>query len=101
MFHNMDATRLLLPLALDLTRSLATEDRYRRLLAVVRRLLPCDAACLLRVDGTALVPLAAHGLLPEALAHRYERAEHPRLEVIAEAREPIRFPVDSALRDPF
>lgn len=97
----MDGTEALLSLALDLTRSLAKEDRYRRLLDVVRRLLPCDAACLFRLEGDTLVPLAAHGLSPAAMARRYLRAEHPRLDLIAQASSPILFPLDNALPDPF
>ena len=44
-----------LSVALDLTSSLASADRYRRLLEAVRSAVPADAACLLRVDGDALV----------------------------------------------
>lgn len=90
-----------LSIALDLTASLAREDRYRRLLAAVRQAVPADAACLLRLDGDALVPLAAHGLAAEALGRRYVLAEHPRLAVICAAPDPVVFPTDSPLPDPF
>ena len=43
----------LLEIARDLTASLAAGDRYARLLAAVRRVIPCDAACLLRLEGDA------------------------------------------------
>jgi anaerobic nitric oxide reductase transcription regulator len=92
---------VLLEIARDLTASLAAEDRYARLLAGVRRLLPCDAACLLRLDGDTLMPLAAHGLTAEALARRYDRREHPRLDMILRSADPVRFPADSPLADPF
>ena len=88
---------VLLDIARDLTASLAASDRYGRLLASVRRLIPCDAACLLRLDGGDLVMTAAVA----ALSRRYPRREHPRLDVILSSREPVRFPVDSALPDPF
>jgi anaerobic nitric oxide reductase transcription regulator len=90
-----------LSIALDLTASLAAQDRYARLLDAVRRVIPCDATALLRVDGDALVPLAAHGLTPDALGRRFRRADHPRLDVICAAREPVVFAADSPLRDPF
>jgi anaerobic nitric oxide reductase transcription regulator len=57
----------LLEIARDLTASLAARDRYARLLAAVRRLIPCDAACLLRLEGQELVPMAGYGLTPAAL----------------------------------
>jgi anaerobic nitric oxide reductase transcription regulator len=92
---------VLLEIARDLTASLAAADRYGRLLAAIRRAIPCDAACLLRLQGQELVPLAAHGLAPAALARRYHRREHPRLDLILGSPEPVRFPPDSALADPF
>ncbi len=87
--------------ALDLTASLASEDRYLRLLSAVRQVVPADAACLLRADGDELVPLAVHGLAPEAAVRRYARGEHPRLDVICRSAEPVLFPPDSPLADPF
>ncbi|HVO18744.1 MAG TPA: nitric oxide reductase transcriptional regulator NorR [Anaeromyxobacter sp.] len=91
----------LLEIARDLTASLAAVDRYGRLLGAIRRAIPCDAACLLRLEGQELVPLAGHGLAPAALTRRFDRREHPRLDVILGSREPVRFPPDSALADPF
>lgn len=96
-----DPWSALLEIARDLTASLAAEDRYQRLLSSVRRLIPADAACLLRLEGSALVPLAGHGLADEALVRRYERKEHPRLDVILGSREPVLFPAESGLPDPF
>ena len=90
-----------LSVALDLTSSLASEDRYRRLLEAVRQAVPADATCLLRLDGDTLVPLAAHGLSSDALGRRYVLSEHPRLDVICRSEEPVLFPPDSALPDPF
>jgi anaerobic nitric oxide reductase transcription regulator len=91
----------LLDIARDLTASLAAADRYQRLLAAMQRLIPCDAACLLRLEGEALVPLSAVGLAPEALVRTYNRGEHPRLDAILATREPVRFAADSGLPDPF
>jgi anaerobic nitric oxide reductase transcription regulator len=91
----------LLSIALDLTASLAAADRSNRLLAGVRRLVPCDAACLMRLEGSHLVPVAGFGLTTRALARRYERRDHPRLEVVLRSRAPVKFPPDSLLADPF
>src|SRR5512139_1391871 len=98
---NTAAIAALLDIARDLTASLAAQDRYGRLLAAIRRVIPYDAACLLRLEGEDLVPVAGHGLAPEALVRRYRRHEHPRLDLILRAREPVRFPADSPLADPF
>jgi len=92
---------VLLDIAQDLTASIGTSDRYSRLLDAVRRLIPCDAACLLRLEGDDLVPVAGYGLTAAALARRYSRREHPRLDIILNSHEPVRFPVDSQLPDPF
>ncbi len=91
----------LLDIAKDLTASLAARDRYARLLGAVRRLIPCDAACLLRLEGQELVPLAGYGLTSVALSRRYRRRDHPRLDIILRAVEPVRFRPDSPLADPF
>ena len=99
--HEPAALEALLDIARDLTASLAAGDRYSRLLAAVRRLIPCDAACLLRLEGQDLVPVAGYGLTPAALSRRYRRRDHPRLDIILRSSEPVRFPPDSPLADPF
>jgi anaerobic nitric oxide reductase transcription regulator len=86
------AITALLEIARDLTASLAARDRYARLLAAIRRVLPVDAACLLRLEGDALVPVAGHGLVRAALERRYDRREHPRLDAILRSPDPVRFP---------
>jgi anaerobic nitric oxide reductase transcription regulator len=91
----------LLEISRDLTASLAAEDRYARLLGAVRSVIPCDAACLLRLSGDELVPLAGYGLSDEALVRTYPRAEHPRLDLILRSDDPVRFAPDSPLPDPF
>ncbi|MFN8604313.1 MAG: nitric oxide reductase transcriptional regulator NorR [Candidatus Binatia bacterium] len=91
----------LLDIARDLTASLAASDRYERLLQAVRRAIPADAACLLRLDGEQLVPLASHGLLPETRDRRFDRRQNPRLDIILRSSEPVLFPSDSPLADPF
>jgi len=95
------AIAALLEIARDLTASLGARDRYDRLLAAIRRVVPYDAACLLRLEGDDLVPIAGHGLIRDALARRYPRRDHPRLDAILRSPEPVRFPTDSPLPDPF
>jgi anaerobic nitric oxide reductase transcription regulator len=90
-----------LAIALDLTASLTAADRSKRLLQAVRSVVPCDAACLLRLEGDELVPVAGHGLIPEALGKRYLRREHPRLDLICSAEQVVVFAPDSPLPDPF
>ena len=92
---------VLLEIVGDLTASLGARDRYERLLSAVRRLVPYDAACLLRLQGDDLVPLAGHGLVAAALERPYPRARHPRLEAILRSEAPLLFPHDSPLPDPF
>jgi anaerobic nitric oxide reductase transcription regulator len=97
----VDHLEALLSIALDLTASLASRDRFARLLAAVRRSIPCDAAALMELTGEDLVPLATHGLAPEVLGRRFARREHPRLELVLARRAPVRFPTDCSLPDPY
>lgn len=90
----------LFEIAVDLTSTLAADDRYRHLLQAVRRVVPCDAAALLRLEGGALVPLAVDGLLPEVVGRRFAPAEHPRLARILSETGPVRLS-GSPLPDPF
>ncbi|HEU4610503.1 MAG TPA: GAF domain-containing protein, partial [Kofleriaceae bacterium] len=91
---------VLVELAADLTAHLATADRSQRLVDIVQRALRCDSAALLRLDGDALVPVAAYGLVPELMSQRFVIADHPRFAQILRRREVIRFH-DASLPDPF
>src|SRR5690606_13660272 len=42
-----------------------------------------------------------HGLTPQVLGMRFALTEHPRLEQIVRSEQPVRFPADSPLPDPF
>jgi len=92
---------LLLSLALDLTRSLTAADRQDRFVEAVHRALPADAVALLRLDGETLLPAAARGLRPDVIGRRFRPADHPRLAQICASQEPVRFPPDCGLPDPF
>ncbi|HOX42387.1 MAG TPA: nitric oxide reductase transcriptional regulator NorR [Myxococcota bacterium] len=97
----MDQLDTLVAIAADLASAQSAEARSQSLLGALRRVIPFDAAALLRLDGDALVPLAAHGLSPSALGRRYLLREHPRLDILCKSNEPVRFPPDTALPDPF
>ncbi|PKN55507.1 MAG: nitric oxide reductase transcriptional regulator NorR [Deltaproteobacteria bacterium HGW-Deltaproteobacteria-14] len=90
----------LLDLATDLCANLAAADRYDRLLAAVRRMVPCDAACLLELAADGLHPVVQTGLHPDVLGLRFVPAEHPRLDAILRAGRPVRF-ATAELPDPF
>ncbi|MFH1765439.1 MAG: nitric oxide reductase transcriptional regulator NorR, partial [Gemmatimonadota bacterium] len=97
----MDHLQTVVSLALDLTAALSAEDRYGRLLEALGRVIPHDASALLRLEGDALVPVVARGLSADALGRRFLIREHPRLEIICRSEEPVRFPPDTELPDPF
>ncbi len=97
----MDTLDTLVAMAVDLTSALSTSDRYKRLLAALKRVIPYDAAALLRLDGDLLIPIAARGLSPDALGREFSRNEHPRLDIICNSEKPVRFPPDNPLPDPF
>ena len=102
MDRNMDDhLDVLVSIAQDLTSAPSAGDRHRRLLESLGRVIAYDAAALLRLDGDALVLVAARGLAPTALARRFPLREHPRLEIVCGSREPVIFPADSRLPDPF
>jgi anaerobic nitric oxide reductase transcription regulator len=91
----------LLELASDLGADLDPHERYQRLLAVTRRMIPCDSVALLRFEQGALVPIATDGLRAEAIARHYRPSEHPRLARIIASREPVQFDDTEDLPDPF
>jgi anaerobic nitric oxide reductase transcription regulator len=96
-----DHLDVLVSIAQDLTAASSAGDRHRRLLDSLSRVIAYDAAALLRLDQGALVPVAARGLAPSALARRFPLREHPRLEIVCGSVEPTFFPADSKLPDPF
>jgi anaerobic nitric oxide reductase transcription regulator len=85
----------------DLSRAMPPEVRYTRLLGAFGRSFPCDAIALLQLDGEQLVPRAIEGLSTDTLGRRFAIREQPRLAQLLHSAEPIRFPADSALPDPY
>jgi len=82
---------ILLDVSLDLLASLGGSDRYQRVAASVRRVVPAEAVLLLRVDGEALQVLACDGLPERLRNHRFSVAEQPWLAAIMTADQPQRF----------
>jgi len=97
----MDTFESLTSIAVDLTTAMSTRDRYHRLLVALERVIPYDAAALLHLEGELLIPVAARGLSPAAMGREYARSAHPRLDIICNAEEPVQFPSDNSLPDPF
>ena len=97
----MDTLDTIVSISLDLTAALNVKDRYQRLLESLNRIIPYDAAALLRMEADALIPVAARGLAPDAMGRKYNLREHPRLDIICHSKEPVRFPADTTLPDPF
>jgi anaerobic nitric oxide reductase transcription regulator len=91
----------LVPLVADLSLELPEPERYRRLLEASRALFPCDATALLRLQDGCLVPLAIDGLSRDTLGRRFRVTEHPRFATLLNASEPLRFPPDCTLPDPY
>ncbi|MDN5871634.1 MAG: nitric oxide reductase transcriptional regulator NorR [Nitrococcus sp.] len=92
---------LLETLLADLTAELPSAVRLQRLTGTIRTHFYCGAVCLLRLQDEALVPVAADGLVHEALGRRFVVSQHPRLAAIVASRGTVTFPPDSPLPDPY
>ncbi len=97
----MDRLETIVAVASDLTAALSSEERYSRLLAALKRVIPYDAAALLRLDGEELVPIVSFGLSEDAMGRRFSLVEQPRLKRICGSDAPVVFPADSDLPDPY
>jgi len=75
--------------------------RLQKLASSVRDYFKCGAVALLKLEGSALRPVAAEGLAREALGRRFEVAQHPRLAAILASRTPVRFEPGNTLPDPY
>lgn len=91
----------LVPLVADLSQEVPESERYRRLLETLRRLFPCDAVALLRLEDGWLAPMAVDGLDRDALGRRFGVDDHPRFQALLRSKQPILFPADSPLPDPY
>ena len=97
----MNQLDVLVSVATDLTAALSSEQRHRRLISALRRVIQCDAAALLRLEGQELVPIAAQGLSADTMGRRFSLKQQPRLEIICRSDGPVMFPSDSELPDPY
>ncbi|HCB41576.1 MAG TPA: nitric oxide reductase transcriptional regulator NorR [Pseudomonas sp.] len=95
------ATEVFLAVSAELSRETPAHERFQRLLQGLRQVFPCDAAALLQLQESTLIPLAADGLSPDTLGRRFEVDEHPRFSRILLSHEPVRFAADSPLPDPY
>ena len=62
------ATEVFLAVSAELSRETPAHERFQRLLQGLRQVFPCDAAALLQLHESTLIPLAADGLSPDTLA---------------------------------
>jgi anaerobic nitric oxide reductase transcription regulator len=97
----VDQLDAVVKISLDLATGLSASDRSRRLLESLRRVIPYDAATVMRLERDALLPVVTLGLSPAASGKPYPLRDHPRLEIICRSREPVFFPSDTSLPDPF
>jgi len=67
----------------------------------MQKVLPFDAAALLKLEGDYLRPLAVKGLNDDAFGRRFAVNEHPRLNQALLSRAPVHFKSDSELPDPY
>ncbi|MGF1689506.1 nitric oxide reductase transcriptional regulator NorR [Photobacterium japonica] len=91
----------LMQLALDLTQGISAQDRFERLLTVIKSLFHCDASALLAFREQHFSPLAMNGMFDDVMGRQFDLDQHPRLEAIARAGDIVRFPHDSDLPDPY
>ena len=88
-------------LLVDLATELPHTVRLQRLVHTLRQRFRCGAVVLLRLEDDSLLPVAATGLVREALGRRFVVARHPRLATILAQREPAWFEPGSRLPDPY
>ena len=97
----MKKTNPLPRLASRLAAANGHEERYKILLQSLHEAVGGDAVALLKKEGTRLILVASVGLSPDASGRCFKLDEHPRLEVICNSKEPVVFPSDCSLADPY
>lgn len=86
----------------DLSTELPQAVRLQRLVESLQAEFRCGAVALLRLEGECLRPVAAAGLVQEALGRRFTVSQHPRLAtILSRSGELTRFHHDSNLPDPY
>lgn len=99
--HHMKNVRSLVDIAVNLNATLSSKDRYHELLKILREIIPYDASVIMFSEDEKLIPLASFGLTSEASEKIYYLKENPRLDIIFHSKQPVRFPDDCDLPDPF
>jgi len=97
----MKKMNVLIRLSSRLAGAAGPEERYRILLQTFQEAVGGDAVALLRKEGKALDLVACRGLSPDALGRSFSLEEHPRLDVICHSKEPVVFPSDCSMPDPY
>lgn len=92
---------ILLDVALDLTRSLSTHERFERLVSAARQAFPCDAAAIMRLERGQLAPVAISGLPADIMGRRFDISQQPRFAAILQSRSPVRFAANDPRPDPY
>ena len=85
----------------DLVAELPAAIRLQRLVQVLRESFICGAVVLLQYEDDSLRPVAAVGLVQDALGRRFDIARQPRLAALLSRREITWFESDSPLPDPY
>lgn len=98
---NLISQTALLELSIELAQSVASHDRFDRLLSTLRKAITCEAVAVLVYKGDYLEPLALQGLSKDTLGRRFIISEHPRFVEICHASKAVRFPSGSPLPDPY
>jgi anaerobic nitric oxide reductase transcription regulator len=76
-------------------------QRFKPLLKALSCAIHCDAAAILIVEGESSKIVSCLGLTSDVLGKRFWFKDHPRLDVIRHSTEPVIFPSDSSLPDPY
>ncbi len=97
----LDPLAAFVSIASDLTAALSSEERYHRLLSALKKVIPYDAAALLRLKDGDLIPIVAEGLAADIMGRRFALTDHPRFEVICRSDQPIMFSSESDFPDPY
>jgi len=85
----------------DLSKHMASAERFQRLMDAWLTLVPSDACAILQLDGHQLTPRAAQGFGSDMMGRQFAVQEHPRLATILHSRQYVRFDLDCKFPDPY
>ena len=98
---NFDSCSAVLNLTLALNATASIDAKLAGFLKSLNEFIPFDSAAVLMKNKGNLNVLASMGLKAEARVKKYPIAENPRFKMIIKSANPIVFPPDSTLADPF